>query len=53
MQPGYVIPQRIDLLVGQPARDARHVAGVIGAVLRAEILELLDDKRSRDFTIGI
>ena len=43
LQPRDVIRQRVDLLVGEPSRHAGHVAGIVGALLGAEILQLLDD----------
>src|SRR5437867_940028 len=38
---GNVLRQILDVVVRQCTRDARHVAGVVGAALRLEVRELL------------
>ena len=41
VQVGDVVGQVLDVVVGQRVRDARHVAGVVGAPLGLEVLQLL------------
>ena len=43
LEVGDVLRQALDVVVGQRAGDARHVAGVVGAALGLEIGELLPD----------